>query len=192
VIERVGDPRLAVYLYHIPQVTQVPISLALIERLLKRFPGTVAGAKDSSGDWSNSKTMIDAFAVSGFDVFPASESLLSTALAIGGAGCISATVNVNPAGIRAVYDGWDTPLGATLQARADAIRSIFQARPMIPAMKRVVAEFARDDEWRVVRPPLVALDDATATALLDQLRAIDFDMPGYPVARRAAREPARS
>jgi 4-hydroxy-tetrahydrodipicolinate synthase len=63
---------------------------------------------------------------------------------------------------------------------------------MIPAMKRVVAEFARDDEWRVVRPPLVALDDATATALLDQLRAIDFDMPGYPVARRAAREPARS
>jgi 4-hydroxy-tetrahydrodipicolinate synthase len=192
VIERVDDPRLAVYLYHIPQMTQVPISLALIERLLKRFPGTVAGAKDSSGDWSNSKAMIDAFAASGFDVFPASESLLSKALAIGGAGCISATVNVNPAAIRAVYDGWNTPMGTTLQARADAIRSIFQARPMIPAMKRVVAEFARDDDWRVVRPPLVGLDDTAATALLDQLRAVDFDMPGYPIRRGAAREPALS
>jgi 4-hydroxy-tetrahydrodipicolinate synthase len=77
VIEKVGDARLAVYLYHIPQMTQVPITLALIERLLKRYPGAIAGAKDSSGDWNNSKAMIDAFAGAGFDVFPASESLLS-------------------------------------------------------------------------------------------------------------------
>jgi 4-hydroxy-tetrahydrodipicolinate synthase len=114
VIEEVGDERLAVYLYHIPQMTQVPITLALIERLLKRYPRVIAGAKDSSGDWSNSKAMIDAFATGGFDVFPASESLLSKSLAIGGAGCISATVNVNPAGIRAVYDGWNTAQGAGL------------------------------------------------------------------------------
>ena len=160
VIEAVGDERLAVYLYHIPQMTQVPITLALIERLLKRYPRVIAGAKDSSGDWSNSKAMIDAFATEGFDVFPASESLLSKALAIGGAGCISATVNVNPAGIRAVYDGWNTAQGAELQSRADAIRTIFQARPMIPAMKRVVAEFTGSSDWRIVRPPLMALDDA--------------------------------
>ena len=182
VIERVGDPRLAVYLYHIPQMTQVPISLALIERLLARFPGTVAGAKDSSGDWSNSKAMIDAFAGNGFDVFPASESLLTKALAAGGAGCISATVNVHPAGIRAVYDAWNTPQGEALQACADAIRAIFQARSMIPAMKRVVAEFAHRADWKIVRPPLMPLDDASAAMLLDEVRAVDFDMPGYPAA----------
>src|ERR1700758_5543639 len=34
VIERVGDAKLRIYLYHIPPVSQVPISLALIERLL--------------------------------------------------------------------------------------------------------------------------------------------------------------
>src|SRR5574341_1211534 len=45
VIERVGDARLRLYLYHIPPVSQVPITLALIERLLKRYPGTVAGVK---------------------------------------------------------------------------------------------------------------------------------------------------
>src|SRR5437667_417428 len=67
VIERVGDARLQLYLYHIPPVSQVPITLGLIERLLKNFPGTVAGVKDSSGDWNNTKAMLDAFSKSGFD-----------------------------------------------------------------------------------------------------------------------------
>src|SRR6185369_830937 len=90
VIEQVSDARLALYLYHFPQLTQVPITLGLIERLLKRYPQAIAGAKDSSGDWNTSKAMIEAYGGGGFDVFPASEALLSKALAIGGAGCISA------------------------------------------------------------------------------------------------------
>ena len=180
VIERVGDERLAIYLYHIPQLTQVPITVELIERLLKRYPKAVAGAKDSSGDWNNSKAMIDMFSRGGFDVFPASESLLSKSLAVGGAGCISATVNMNPAGIHAVYANWNNAQGPLLQGYADIVRSLFQALPMIPAMKRVVSEFARTPDWRLVRPPLTALDEGTSIALLDSLRAAQFDMPGYP------------
>ena len=180
VIERVGSQRLAIYLYHIPQFTQVPITLALIERLRKRYPNTVLGAKDSSGDWGNSKAMLDAHAVDGFAVFPASESLLSKALPAGAAGCISATVNMNPAGIQALFEGWNQPQGLALQAQADVIRKIFQAAPMIPAMKRVVAEFAADPAWRTVRPPLCALDDAAAAAMLAALREAGFAMPGYP------------
>jgi 4-hydroxy-tetrahydrodipicolinate synthase len=72
-IERVGDERLRIYLYHIPQLTQVPITLDLIGMLRKRYPDTVVGAKDSSGDWDNTKAMIENFAKDGFDVFPASE-----------------------------------------------------------------------------------------------------------------------
>lgn len=180
VIERVGDDRLAIYLYHFPLLTQVPITLGLIERLLKRYPRTIAGAKDSSGDWNNSKAMIDNYARDGFDVFPASEALLSKALAIGGAGCISATVNVNPAGIHALLTQWSQPEGERLQAQADTIRRIFQATTMIPAMKRVVSEFAHDQGWRTVRPPLTAMEDAPAAALLASLRDAQFDMPGYP------------
>jgi 4-hydroxy-tetrahydrodipicolinate synthase len=182
VIERVDDDRLAVYLYHIPQMSYAPISLALIERLLKRYPETVAGAKDSSGDWNNSKAMIDNFAAGGFDVFPASESLLSVSQAIGGAGSISATVNVNPAGIHALYAGWNGPDGAALQAKADTIRKIFQSVPMIPAMKRTVAEAAGDPDWSIVRPPLTALDDAGTEKLLTQLHAEEFVLNGYPAA----------
>jgi len=180
VIERVGDDRLAIYLYHFPLLTQVPITLSLIERLLKRYPKTIAGAKDSSGDWNNSKAMIDTHARDGFAVFPASESLLSKSLAIGGAGCISATVNMNPAAIHALYATWDSAEGPDLQTRADTVRKIFQAVPMIAAMKRVVSAFAHDLDWRVVRPPLTAMDDSAAAALLDALRDAGFDMPGYP------------
>jgi 4-hydroxy-tetrahydrodipicolinate synthase len=183
VIEQVGDARLAIYLYHFPQLTQVPITLGLIERLLKRYPQAIAGAKDSSGDWNNSKAMIDAYGGGGFDVFPASEALLSKALAIGGAGCISATVNMNPAGIHELYQNWNTAHGEALQARADTVRRIFQAPTMISAMKRVLSEFAQDPDWRFVRPPLTPMEDRAAAALLESLRGAQFAMPGYPTRR---------
>jgi 4-hydroxy-tetrahydrodipicolinate synthase len=179
VIEQVASDALRVYLYHIPQVTQVPITMRLIEMLRWRYPRTVAGAKDSSGVWQNTEAMLNAFAKDGFDVFPASESLLSQSLPLGAAGCISATVNVNPAGIRAVYDKWNTAEGAQLQSRADVIRNIFQGPAMIPAMKRTVAEFSGHRDWAVVRPPLVALQEEAATQLREQLRAAQFTMPGY-------------
>ena len=186
VIEQVADPRLAVYLYHIPQMTQVPITLALIERLMQRYAGTIAGAKDSSGEWNNSKAMIDTFGSAGFDVFPASETLLSKALAMGGAGCISATVNVNPAGVRAVFARSSTVEGPLLQRKADTIRAIFQALPMIPAMKRIVARSSEHATWSIVRPPLVAVDDAVARKLGNELDAAGFEMPGYPTSNEHA------
>ncbi|WP_307867175.1 dihydrodipicolinate synthase family protein [Variovorax sp. E3] len=180
IIERVGSGCAPIYLYHIPQMTQVPITLGLIERLLKRYPRVIAGAKDSSGDWSNTKAMLDHFAASGFDVFPASESLLSQSLPLGGAGCISATVNVNPAAIHRLFQSWQGPEGEALQRQADAVRKIFQSAPMIPAMKHVVSRFSAHAPWRAVRPPLVALDDAAGRGVLAQLEATGFDMPGYP------------
>src|SRR5690349_1291378 len=88
VIERVADDRLRIYLYHIPPVSQVPITLALIERLLARYPRIVAGVKDSSGDWSNTRAMIERFAPQGFRVFSGSETFLLATLRAGGAGCI--------------------------------------------------------------------------------------------------------
>lgn len=180
VIEQVADPRLKIYLYHIPQFTQVPISLNLIEKLRKRYPNTVVGAKDSSGDWANTQSMIDNFAKDGFDVFPASESLLTKGMQIGAAGCISATVNMNPAAIHAVYEGWNSPQGAQLQASVDVVRKIFQSVPMIPAMKDTVAEACGHDEWRMVRPPLTMLDNTTARSTRQALADADFSMPGYP------------
>lgn len=186
IIEGVGSGCAPIYLYHIPQFTQVPITLGVIERLLARYPDVVAGAKDSSGDWNNTKALLDNYAKHGFQVFPASESFLSAALPLGAAGCISATVNMNPAGIHALCMRWDTPEGPQLQAKADAIRNVFQGGYMIPAMKQAIASFTGEAQWRNVRPPLVALDEASVRKQEAQLSSIGFTMPGYPLAAQAA------
>ena len=124
--------------------------------------------------------MIDNYANDGFDVFPASESILSKAHPLGAAGCFSAPVNMNPAGIHAVFQKWNTPEGAELQAKADVIRQILQGVSMIPAMKRVVSDVTGDLEWRVVRPPLVKLDDDAALKVKAQLYEAGFQMKNYP------------
>src|SRR5437763_954945 len=131
VIERVGDARLRIYLYHIPPVSQVPISLALIERLLARYPGTIAGIKDSSGDWHNTGAMLDQFQPHGFDVFAGSETFLLATLRGGGAGCISATANVNPGAIAQLAAEWREPDADKKQRALDAVRAAFQKFPMI-------------------------------------------------------------
>src|SRR5437879_13839150 len=69
VVQRVGDARLRIYLYHIPPVAIVGITPKLVERLLKAYPTAIAGMKDSSGDWNNTKTFLDSFAKDAFDVF---------------------------------------------------------------------------------------------------------------------------
>ena len=178
IINRVGDDRLRIYLYHIPPVAQVPISLKLIERLLKDFPKTIAGAKDSSGDWANTKAMLDEFQPEGFDVFPGSESFLLAALREGGAGCISATANVNPGPIAALYNTWANDDADAQQEALNQTRNIFQTYVMIPALKAAVAHYGKDAEWNRLRPPLVELNETERKTLIDTLDAAGFSMRG--------------
>jgi len=178
IVERVGDARLQIYLYHIPQVTQVPISLKLIERLLKAYPKNIAGTKDSSGDWNNTKATLDAFAKDGFDVFPGSETFLLAGMRSGGKGCISATANVNPAAIHDLYAKWQTADADALQAGLDKIRGIFQKYPMIPAMKYAIAHWSGHADWGTVRPPLVEVSAEQSAALIADLKQAGFSMPG--------------
>jgi 4-hydroxy-tetrahydrodipicolinate synthase len=178
VIERVGDGRLRVYLYHIPPVAQVPITLGVVERLLKTYPAQTAGMKDSSGDWSNTQAFLDAFAASGFDVFAGSETFLLRNMRHGGTGCISATANVNPGPIARLYATWQAPDADEQQARLDGIRGVFAKFPMIPALKAAIAHYGKDAGWSIVRPPLVELTDEQAGALVAALDARRFVMPG--------------
>jgi 4-hydroxy-tetrahydrodipicolinate synthase len=178
IIERVGDERLQLYLYHIPPVSQVAITLNLIERLLSKYPGIVAGVKDSSGDWNNTKTMLDQFAKAGFDVFAGSEVFLLDNMRGGGKGCITATGNINPGPIANVYKNWRTADADKLQAGITATRKIVQKQPMIPALKACVAHFGNDPQWKTCRPPLTELTSAQEEELIRDLKSAGFTMPG--------------
>jgi 4-hydroxy-tetrahydrodipicolinate synthase len=201
VVQRVGDARLKIYLYHIPPVAVVGITTGLVERLLAAYPNAIAGMKDSSGDWNNTKTFLEAFAVRAgraastaraartFDVFVGSESFLLANMRNGGVGTISATANVNPAAIYELYavcteqskiENRESKLEA-LQAKLNVVREVFSSRKfpsMIAALKQAIALYADDPAWRTVRPPLVELTPEQAKMLAAELKAIGFTMPG--------------
>jgi len=187
VVQRVGDTRLKIYLYHIPSVAIVGITPKLVERLLKAYPTAIAGMKDSSGDWNNTKTFLDAFAVragravSGFDVFVGSESFLLANMRNGGVGTISATANVNPAAIHKLYRQWNTAGDADQQqSKLNVVREVFSSRKfpsMIAALKQAIAIYRNDPEWIRMRPPLVELTKEQAKLLAAELKAIGFAMP---------------
>ncbi|HUQ75110.1 MAG TPA: dihydrodipicolinate synthase family protein, partial [Burkholderiales bacterium] len=178
IIERVGDERLQLYLYHIPPVSQVAITMNLIERLLSKYPGIVAGVKDSSGDWANTKAMLDGYAKEGFDVFAGSEVFLLDNMRNGGKGCITATGNVNPGAIDRVFKNWRSPEADKLQAGITATRKIVQKQPMIPALKAIVAHFGNDPQWKTCRPPLTELTANQEDELIRDLKGAGFSMPG--------------
>ncbi len=177
VIERVGNDNLRIYLYHIPPVSQVGISLDLIERLIKSYPGTVVGIKDSSGDWSNTSAMLERH-WDKFQVFAGNENFLLRTMRNGGAGCISATANINPAAIDALYANWQSDDAAAAQKRLDLLRDIVQKYPMIPALKAIISKFSNDSAWEAVRPPLVALASEDKKGLMASLDQYGFTMPG--------------
>jgi 4-hydroxy-tetrahydrodipicolinate synthase len=176
VIERVADDGLRVLFYHFPKLSGVPITTGLIELLLSDYPGIIAGLKDSSGDWSNTADLIERFPE--MSIFPGSERFLRQGLDHGGAGCITATANVNAAGARGVWDAW-TGNSEELDTRNEhliAVRTVIEAHPVIPAQKYLLARHRNDAAWRRVRPPLLDLDDTQGTKLSEALTRIDFEL----------------
>ena len=196
VVQRVGDARLRIYLYHIPPVAAVGITPKLVERLLQAYPTAIAGMKDSSGDWNNTRMFLDAFAQTArsgptaraartFDVFVGSESFLLANMRNGGVGTISATANVNPAAIDELYQ---KALGTSVSTRAElealqgqlnVVREVFARKSwpsMIAALKQTIASHRKDPEWARVRPPLIDLTTEQARKLAAELKKIEFSI----------------
>ncbi|KQT51556.1 dihydrodipicolinate synthetase [Devosia sp. Leaf420] len=167
IIDGVANSALRIYLYHIPQMTGVPITLNLIELLLKKHPGIFVGLKDSSGNWENTQSVIEAFPE--LESYSASEALIPQNVAAGGAGCISASANVNARNIVALMHALGTPDEAEIATGVTAVRKIFESLPLIPAIKAATALRHGDEAYAIVRPPFVRLgtehNDALARAV---------------------------
>jgi 4-hydroxy-tetrahydrodipicolinate synthase len=175
VIEAVADPRLRIYLYHIPQVTGVPLPVDLVARLAGAFPGIVAGVKDSAGDWSNTQALLER--APQLAILVGHEPHVPRLLRAGGAGTICGVANVYPALVRALFSRDVTV--ADEQRIATFIDIAFR-QPFLPAFKSIVAERTGDPGWLAVRPPLIDLDAAARRTLRDALVAADLPilMPG--------------
>ena len=160
-IERVADDRLRVYLYHFPAQAAVGFSVELIGRLLDAYPGVVVGTKDSAGDAARIERTCREYP--GLEVFAGTERYLLDTLRWGGAGTISATVNVLARQAREVYDLWAAGEDADgAQAALTVARAFMEDFPLIPALKAALG-------WPNVRPPLDALSDGEARELVAHL-----------------------
>jgi len=158
-----------IYLYHIPPIAIVGVPPTLAARLHRDFPEQVVGIKDSSGDWENTRALLD---IEGLTVYPGSELPLLDALDLGAAGCITATANLNAGAIARVvelYDLGDITAARELHETVKRFRSVVQEYSLIAAQKRLLAIATGDPRWANVRPPLTAMTDAAGRELADRL-----------------------
>jgi 4-hydroxy-tetrahydrodipicolinate synthase len=178
VVQRIGDARLKIVLYHIPQMSAQPISHALIERLRKAYPTTFTGIKDSSGDFANMSAMVERFP--GFSVLVGADPLLLPLLRKGGAGCITATSNLVARDLAYVYKHFrDSDDDATLkaaQARIVKARELVSRFPQMASLKALVAERTGHTGWQRLRPPLESLPPAQVKELLANAAAFAADV----------------
>jgi len=163
-IEAIGsDAR--IYLYHIPPIAVVGIPPSLAARLHDNFPQQIVGIKDSSGDWENTRALLN---IDGMIVYPGSELPLLDALELGAPGCITATANINAAAIVKVvelYDRRDIDAARAMHKTVTRFRLIVQDYAPIPAQKRLLAITSGDARWANVRPPLTAMPAETGREL---------------------------
>jgi len=170
VVQRIGTG-LPIYLYNFPQQTAIPFSFDLIARLLKAYPGTIRGAKDSSGNFENTGGMAREFGRDGFEVYAGDDALLLDLMQVGGAGCITAASNITCAVNQEVYANWNNAAGAAAQARLSAARKAVISVPLIPGLKALKARHAGDARWHFIRPPHLRLTAAQEATLFGNFDA---------------------
>lgn len=163
-IEAMHAPR-GVFLYHLPSVTQVPLSLPLIGRLRKAFPEVVAGVKDSGGDWSYTERLLAAHGDA--HILVGDERFLARAMQHGASGAINGFSNFCARRLRPLIERGEEDAGLC------ALVDLLLETSVIPGIKALVAHVARDPAFARVAPPLTELPAAQAVRLIEAFEALD-------------------
>jgi 4-hydroxy-tetrahydrodipicolinate synthase len=159
VFEKIGKRAYDIFLYHIPSVTQTPLSFELIGRLKAAFPKMVAGVKDSGGNWAYTENLLRTYG--DLILLIGDERHLAAGVGLGAQGAISGIANVHPERLlKLIETAEDDPPVIEL------VNEILNF-PVTPAVKALIAHRQNDPAWLNVRPPLVPLTEAEAARLAD-------------------------
>lgn len=173
IIRGVNSPLLQLFLYHIPQISGIPISHDLINMLVEKYGKFIAGVKDSSGDWNNMKSLKKSFP--GLRIFPGSEKFLLKMVEIGGPGCISSSTNITHRLAARVWEMRSNPEAQKLQDKLSSIRVQLEKFPMIAILKYYRYKISGNPVWQNIRPPLEALSGSqkeTADNLFEDIKSV--------------------
>jgi 4-hydroxy-tetrahydrodipicolinate synthase len=174
VIEAVADARLRLYLYHIPQVSGVPLSHGVITTLKKLYPQTIVGIKDSGANRATSLAFAEAF-IDRVMVYVGNEPDLQTLAARGSVGAISGVGNVMPRLVQRLVSGFAASGAARDQERVLALIDILGGYGLTAAFKGVMAAQTGLHGWLRVRPPLVPLSGSEYERLQAQIGTFGID-----------------
>lgn len=164
VLTGLGPKASNVLLYHIPQVTSVGLSVDLVDRLRKAFPGQVAGVKDSSGDWNNAQALLKQHG--DLHILIGDERLLAKAMNRGASGTICGLANIAPDFMQAPVNGIEEP-------RVNAMIEVVLPYAVTAAVKLLVGQRRNDPiAWSRMRAPLRSLGEAEARKLYAAIDAI--------------------
>ncbi|MHA6689065.1 dihydrodipicolinate synthase family protein [Devosia sp. A449] len=179
VLDAVADDRLRVVLYHIPPLSQIPLSHDLIGRLCERYPDIIAGVKDSGGQLDNMVALAKAFPQ--LSILAGADPFLLPLMRQGGAGCITATSNLAARQLRVVFDKFaDSSASVAVdaaQARIVALREASNSFAQIPTIKAMIARRYNAPSWTNMRPPLVRISDEQIAKLTPILDRVDAEQP---------------
>ncbi|NJD05778.1 MAG: dihydrodipicolinate synthase family protein [Methylococcaceae bacterium] len=168
-IEAVADDRLRIYLYHIPQVSAVPISVETVARLAEAFPGVIAGVKDSAAEFAHTAALVKR--LPRLAILTGFEPHLPELMQIGCAGTICGLANLWPERIAELMRPDASPEEVS-QVRAAL--SILHRQGFVPSLKAVLARRSGNPDWCRVRPPLMAVADEGREELLSSLARAGF------------------
>ena len=178
VIDGAADPRLRMLLYHIPQVSGVGLSAAVISTLRDLYPQTIVGIKDSGCELAHSLALAEAFMPtppSGFGVHVGNELDLPALAARGSRGAVSGLANFMPRLVRRLVTEPDASRTAADHARVERLLAWLGGYALIPALKAIMAAQTGDAAWLRVRAPLVALDGEPFKRFARELAALGLD-----------------
>ncbi len=139
VFEALGPGARDMILYHIPSVTAVDISPALIARLRAAFPGVVTGIKDSSGNAANTRRCLNSTATSPSSSATSGNSPRRCATARRARSAAWRTSRRRCCALIA-HEGRDDD-------RVNQIVDLLVALPVVPAVKALVAHRLGDPDW---------------------------------------------
>jgi 4-hydroxy-tetrahydrodipicolinate synthase len=174
IIEGVNRPDWRLYLYHIPQVIGVDLPHGVIAQLLQRYPGIIAGIKDSSCDQAHSVALAKAF-MPPITVYVGFEPDLTTMGPLGSTGAISGLANFMPRVVHRMVLESTAPGTAHDAQRVQGILDLLKPHALMPALKSVMATLHQDPSWLRVRAPLVAMTPEAHAAFAQEVRQFNID-----------------
>jgi 4-hydroxy-tetrahydrodipicolinate synthase len=175
VIDAVADPRLKLYLYHIPQVTGVGLSHHVIATLKSEYPKIILGIKDSACTTAHSVGLAEAF-MKDLTVYVGFEPDLPEMGRRGSTGAISGLANFMPRVVDRLVMQPDAPSVPGERDRVISLISSLDAYSLMPALKGIMVSLTGDVAWLRVRAPLVALTPAQLAAIGQVVREFSLDL----------------